>query len=215
MSAVYLLTLRQLSGKWRLLIMAVLATLPVLMAVIVLRDDDGPSVIEFEQVALSSILSGSILPMVVLAIATAAFSNEVEDRTLANLTLAPLPRWKIAIPKLLATMTLAAPFIGISAFLTSHVAFLADWRATIAVVLASLAAVALYAGARLPRQWAALVPLAVRLLSDLYIDPNHAYRFDYASRLTTYAYFGLLAVVGGGMPRRAGLLAWLAVEMGA
>src|SRR5262245_39019420 len=57
-----------------------------------------------------------------------------------------------------------------------------------------MAAVALYAGARLPRRWGVAVPLAVLLLSDLYIDPNHAYRFDYASRLTTYVFFGLFAV---------------------
>jgi ABC-2 type transport system permease protein len=141
---VYLLTLRQLSGKWRLLIMSGLAALPALMAIIALRDDDAGTVTAFEQVALNSILAGSILPMVVLAIAGSAFSNEVEDRTLANLTLSPIARWQIAVPKLLATITLSAPFIAVSAFITSHVAFLADWRATIAVVAASLVGVALY-----------------------------------------------------------------------
>jgi ABC-2 type transport system permease protein len=147
MSTVYLLTLRQLSGKWRLLVMSVLAALPVLMAVLVLSFDDAPTVVEFEAITLNSILAGSILPMVVLAIAGAAFSNEVEDRTLANLTLAPIERWQITVPKLLATITLSAPFIAVSAFLTSHVAFLADWRATIAVVVASLVGVALYSAA--------------------------------------------------------------------
>jgi hypothetical protein len=100
MGSVYLLTLRQLSGRWRLLIMTALATLPVLMAVITLRDDDAPTVAEFEAVVFSAMLAGSILPLVVLAIAGAAFSNEIEDRTIANLTLAPIARWKIAVPKL-------------------------------------------------------------------------------------------------------------------
>ena len=36
---------------------------------------------------LSAMLAGSIAPLVVLAIAAAAFANEIEDRTLANLTL--------------------------------------------------------------------------------------------------------------------------------
>jgi hypothetical protein len=72
-----------------------------------------------------------------------------------------------------------------------------------------MAAVALYAGARLPRRWAVAVPLVVLLLSDLYIDPNHAYRFDYASRLTTYTFFGLFALVGAYLPRRAGVPTWL------
>ena len=147
MRSVYLLTLRQLSGKWRLLIMAVLASLPVIMAVLTLRDDDAPSVREFEVVVLASMLAGSILPLVVLATGAAAFANEIEDRTIANLTLAPIPRWQIVVPKLLATITLAAPFMAVSAFLTAHVAFLADVKATMAVVIASLVGVALYASA--------------------------------------------------------------------
>ena len=147
MGSVYLLTLRQLSGKWRLTIMGVLAFLPVISAVITLRAETGPTVGEFEQVVFSAMLSGAITPMVVLAIAAAAFANEIEDRTIANLTLAPIPRWQIAIPKLLAIITLATPFIALSSFLTSHVAFIADTRATIAVVLSSLAGVALYSSA--------------------------------------------------------------------
>jgi ABC-2 type transport system permease protein len=147
MRSVYLLTLRQLSGKWRLLIMTVLTAMPVIMAVITLRDDDAPSVGEFDVVVLGSMLAGSIIPLIVLATGAAAFSNEVEDRTIANLTLAPIPRWQIAVPKLLATITISAPFIAVSAFLTSHVAFLADSTATIAVVVAALVGLSLYASA--------------------------------------------------------------------
>jgi ABC-2 type transport system permease protein len=144
---VYLLTLRQLTGRWRLLTMTALSALPVLMAVMTLRFDDAPSVGEFEAVVFSAMLAGSIAPLVVLAIGGAAFANEVEDRTIANLTLAPIPRWQIVVPKLLAVITIAAPFIVVSAAVTSHVAFLADARATIAVTVAAVAAVALYASA--------------------------------------------------------------------
>ena len=147
MSSVYFLTLRQLSGRWRLLIMTVLSAMPVIMAVLTLRDDDGPTVAEFEQIVFSGMLAGAIAPLVVLAIAAAAFANEVEDRTLANLTLAPIPRWQIAVPKLLAVVTLAAPFIAASAFLTSHVAFLGDMKASLAVTAAAVAGVVLYAAA--------------------------------------------------------------------
>ena len=94
MGAVYRLTLRQLSGRWRLAIMTVLAMMPVIIAVLMLRSDKAPSVNEFETAILSAMLAGSIAPLVVLAIAAAAFGNEVEDRTLANLTLAPIPRWR-------------------------------------------------------------------------------------------------------------------------
>lgn len=147
MGSVYRLTLRQLSGRWRLVIMTVLAAMPVIIAVLMLRSSHAPSVVEFETAILSAMLAGSITPLVVLAIAAAALGNEIEDRTLANLTLSPIPRWQIALPKLLATITIAAPFIAVSAFLTSHVAFLGDTKATLAVTVSAVVGVALYASA--------------------------------------------------------------------
>jgi len=166
MSSVYFLTLRQLSGRWRLAIMTVLAAMPALIALLMLRSDSAPTVQEFETAILSAMLAGSIAPMVVLAIAGAAFANEVEDKTLANLTFAPIPRWQIVLPKLLATITVAAPFIMVSAFLTSHVAFLGDTRATIAVTVAALAGVALYASAFV---WLGLVTTQAIGIGLLYI----------------------------------------------
>ena len=97
MGPVYRLTLRQLSGRWRLLITIVLASLPVIMALVSTLGGDPASNEEFEDFVLNGMLTGSILPLVVLAIASAAFANEVEDRTLANLTLGGIParRWEI------------------------------------------------------------------------------------------------------------------------
>jgi ABC-2 type transport system permease protein len=166
MGSVYRLTLRQLSGRWRLTIMTVLAAMPVIIAVLMLRSDNAPSVREFETAILSAMLAGSIAPLVVLAIAAAALGNEVEDRTLANLTLSPLPRWQIAVPKLLAVITIAAPFILASAFLTSHVAFLGDATATMAVTVSALAGVVLYASAFV---WLGLVSTQAIGLGLLYI----------------------------------------------
>lgn len=147
MGSVYRLTLRQLSGRWRILIMTALAALPVLTSFLTLRGSRAPSVQEFEVVVFSAMLAGSITPLVVLAIATAAFANEIEDRTLANLTLAPIPRWQIVLPKLLATITIAAPFIGASAFLSSRIAFLGDPTAVTAVTLSAIVGVILYSAA--------------------------------------------------------------------
>jgi ABC-2 type transport system permease protein len=147
MRSVYKLTLRQLSGRWRLLVMAVLAAMPVAIAALMLHSDNAPSVAEFETAILSAMLAGSIAPLAVLAIAAAAFGNELEDRTLANLTLAPMARWRIAVPKLLATITIAGPFMAASAFATSYIAFLGDPAATAAVTVSAVVGVALYASA--------------------------------------------------------------------
>src|SRR5687768_6654058 len=135
MGTVYSLTLRQLTGRWRLGIMTVLAAMPVALALIMLRSDGAASVQAFEDSVLGAILSGSIIPLIVLAIAAAAFANETEDRTLANLTLSPLPRWQIVLPKLLASLSIAGPFIAASAFVTAYIAFLGDLTSTIAVTL--------------------------------------------------------------------------------
>jgi ABC-2 type transport system permease protein len=166
MGAVYLLTLRQLSGRWRLLIMIVLAALPVLVALLTLRSTSAPAVAEFEHVVLNGMLAGSIIPLVVLAIGSVAFGNEVEDRTLANLMLATVPRWQIALPKLLASITVAAPFIAASAFATAHIAFLGDATATAAVMIAATTAVALYAAAFV---WLGLVSTHAIGIGLLYI----------------------------------------------
>ena len=145
MGPVYFLTLRQLSGRWRILIMTALAAMPVIIAFLTIATLSAPSVQDFEIAVLSAMLAGSIAPLVVLAIAAAAFANEVEDRTIANLTLSPLPRWQIVVPKLLAAITLAGPFIAVSALVTAHLAFLGDLKATIAVTVSALAGVAMYA----------------------------------------------------------------------
>ena len=147
MGSVYLLTLRQLFGRWRMLILAALAALPVVVTALTLAVGNSPSVEEFDMVVLSGMLAGSITPLVVLAIASAAFSNEVEDRTLANLTLAPIPRWKIALPKLLGAITVAAPFVVVSALITAHLAYLGEPLAVSAVTIALLVEVMLYSAA--------------------------------------------------------------------
>ena len=147
MLPIFLLTLRQLSGKWRLTIMSVLALLPIAIAVLMVSFEDAPTVGNFEEAVLSAILAGAISPLVVLAIASAAFANEIEDSTLANLTLAPIPRWQIVVPKLLAAICVSGPFIAISALLTGYFAYSADIRAALAVAGSAIIGVALYSSA--------------------------------------------------------------------
>lgn len=147
MGAVYTLALRQLAGRWRLTVLAVLAALPVLVVLAMLRSADAAPLGEFEEVVLSGMLAGAIIPLAVLALAGPAFGNEVEDRTLANLVLTPLPRWHVVVAKLLAAVSVAAPFVAASALATSWLAFLGDPRAVFAVTAAALLAVVLYATA--------------------------------------------------------------------
>jgi ABC-type transport system involved in multi-copper enzyme maturation permease subunit len=229
MGSVYALTLRQLTGRWRMIVLTVLAALPVLVTLLVLRSDSAPSVGDFEMIVYNTLLVGSITPLVVLAIATAAFGNEVDDRTLANLTLTPLPRWQIVVAKLLATLTVAAPFVGASALITSHLAFMGEWQATVAVTTGALVGVALYSSAFL---WLGLVSTqaigvgllyvvlwegffagfvaGVRLLSIRYLAMAGAHGLD-ARRFADLNHVGLVAVIAITALVFAGFL-WLTVR---
>jgi ABC-2 type transport system permease protein len=200
MGSVYVLTLRQLTGRWRVLIMTVLAAMPVFVAALALRSRSAPSVAEFETIVFSTMLAGSIAPLIVLAIAAAAFANEIEDRTLANLVLAPIPRWQIVVPKLLAAITIAGPFIAVSAFVTSYIAFLGDATATLAVTTASLVGVALYASAFV---WLGLVSTQAIGLGLLYIVLWEGFFSGFVSgvRLLSIRHYAI-AVMHGLDPRR-------------
>lgn len=200
MGAIYLLTLRQLTGRWRLTVLTVLAALPVIVTLLILRSDSAPRVGEFEIVIFNGLLAGSIIPLVVLAIAAAALGNEVEDRTLANLYLTPLPRWKIVVPKLLAALSVAAPFVGASVLFTSHFAFLGDAQATFAATTAALVAVALYAAVFL---WLGLVSTQAIGLGLLYIVLWEGFFAGFVAgvRLLSIRYHAL-ALMHGLDPRR-------------
>ncbi len=200
MGSVYRLTLHQLSGRWRLLILTVLSAMPVFMALMVLRSEHAPTVAEFEETILGVMLAGSITPLAVLAIAAAAFANEIEDRTMANLTLAPIARWQIAVPKLLATITIAGPFIAVSAFLTSWIAFIGDVGASVAVTVSALVAVSVYAAAFV---WLGLVSTQAIGLGLLYIVLWEGFFSGFVSgvRLLSIRHFAI-AVMHGLDPRR-------------
>lgn len=145
MGSVFVLTARQLTGKWRLIITTVLASLPVLFTALVVGSSDAPFVSEFEVIVLSAMLAGSIAPFIVVSIASPAFANEIEDRTLANITLSPLPRWQIVTAKLGAAIAVATPFVVGSAFFTSYVGFNHDATAVFAVTASAFVGLLMYA----------------------------------------------------------------------
>ena len=169
MSTVYLLSIRQLLGKWRLLILLGLSALPLIPALVAAGQSDKPTPAHLDDLLLDGMLASAILPVVVLAVATAAFGNEVEDKTLGNLTLTPVLRWRIVAAKLGAAVTVAGPFLVASAFASVLVGFSgADiggaGKAALAAAIAFLVGVVVYSAVFL---WAGLVtshPLGFGLL---------------------------------------------------
>lgn len=149
MGTVLSLTLRQIGGARRLLIIGLLALLPAALALLLRRaggDGADPGGV------IDALLVGVVLPIITLAPATRSFGNEVEDRTLGFIAATPTPKWQIALAKLLAPVLIAVPLALISGFAATAVSVAggaggAGGGNTVAAVCAGLLAGALaYAG---------------------------------------------------------------------
>jgi ABC-type transport system involved in multi-copper enzyme maturation permease subunit len=169
MRAIYVLSIRQLAGRWRLLILLLLCAVPLLVALAAGSAGEKPTPSHVDDVLLNGLLASAVLPIVALAVATAAFGDELSDKTLANLTQTPIPRWQIALPKLLAVITVSAPALLAgtlaSVLLVFHlVPFQGAGRAAVASVVGMAVGLTVYSTLFL---WAGLVtshPLALGLL---------------------------------------------------
>ena len=116
--ALFMLALRQAAAPRRAIFLALLALLPLGLAALIraLANIDGGELIGG---VLEGLVVNIVLPLVVMVLATSAFGNEVEDRTLSLLTTKPVPRWSIVLAKLIATIIVAAPLlIAVSAVVT-------------------------------------------------------------------------------------------------
>ncbi len=114
MRDLFTLTVRQLTGRWRLVVILAVGALPIINAAIQVVTGNDVTAVQIDDVLIRGMLAGAVLPLIVLTAASAAFANEVEDRTLSNLTLTPVPRWAIVAPKLAAAIATGAPMPVIS-----------------------------------------------------------------------------------------------------
>jgi ABC-type transport system involved in multi-copper enzyme maturation permease subunit len=169
MTAIYLLSLRQLTGRWRVVILLGLCAVPLVLAAIAGAAADKPTPAELDDILMNGLLASAILPIVVLAVAPAALGNELTDKTLGNLTLTPIPRWRIALSKLAASITVSAPPLvaGTAGGVLLGFGLLdigGAGKAAAAAAIAMTVGIALYSAVFL---WAGLVtshPLALGLL---------------------------------------------------
>ncbi len=100
---------------------------------------------EFADGVTSRLIASAILPLVILLVATAAFGNEVGDRTLVYLALKPLPRWRIVAPKLAGALLVGGVPVAISGLITVAVIEKGDARGAVATGLGLLVGAAAYA----------------------------------------------------------------------
>ena len=144
MGTLFRLSLHQLTGRWRLLLIVLLGLLPIgIMALITAFGDEGHSE-EVTSRLVDILIAAAILPIVMMALATVAFGNELEDRTLSYLVLKPISRWRIALPKFLAVMIVGGPLIVASGVVATLIGFEGDTKVALAVGVALSAGVLAY-----------------------------------------------------------------------
>jgi len=172
MAPVFRLSLRQLARGRRLIIILSLAVLPVVVAAIVSasvgNDEwrDASSVNTLWANLADAMLIAAVLPIVVIALATAAFVEELEDRTLGYLVLKPVPRWRIVLPKLLAVTAIAGPLLMVSGAAGTLVILDGSLQAAAAMAIAVMAGVGAYAAIFI---WAGLVSTRALAFGLIYV----------------------------------------------
>lgn len=124
---VFMLTIRQFFGGKSVWVVTVLAFLPALFGMIFWFNKSGDTPAYFLSEAIyRPLVVGTLLPIMVLILATGAFGNEIEDATLPYLTLKPIGRLRIVVEKLLATLVVAIPIILAGQLVTYLVVFRGD-----------------------------------------------------------------------------------------
>ncbi len=122
-TAILTLTLRQLLGQRRALLMVGLAALPVIVA-IAFRIGD-PDVIRDEWVAnvlLKGLIVTAVLPLCALIFGTTALGSEIENGTAVYLLSKPVPRYGVIGAKLGAASLVAVVLVSLSTAVSATIA---------------------------------------------------------------------------------------------
>ena len=166
-AALFGLALRQALTRRKLAILIVLALLPLGFAALTRSLDPSGGADGILNGVFDGLLLSIALPLIVMTLATGAFGNEIEDRTLSLLTTKPVPRASIVLAKLAATIAVAGPLAaGVAAVVT--ITALDDGAARGAAVGAAGALIAVVTYASL-FTWAGLVTTRALAFGLIYL----------------------------------------------
>ena len=168
MGPVFRLSLRQITGVRRLLIVLLLVLLPVALTVLLRltsSNGDGDSG-DFANAVVNALLVGVVLPIVMISFSTTVFGNDLEDRTLSFIIMTPAARWKIALSKLAAPILIGAPLIVVSAAATIYIGMDGDANSVLAVCIGLLVGVLAYASVF---TWAGLITTRALPFAIVYV----------------------------------------------
>jgi ABC-2 type transport system permease protein len=109
--AIVELTVRGLLSRRRSLIMLLLASLPVLLALLIRLAGRGSNPVAIAATVLDDLVLRTVLPLVALVFGTAALGSELEDGSAVFLLAKPVPRWQIVAAKLIGAAGLTIALI--------------------------------------------------------------------------------------------------------
>lgn len=114
-STIIRLTVRQVLGQKRTILMIFLALIPVLLAALYAIENDASEAQQWTaKTALGDLVIGLVLPFAALIFGTAALGQEFEDGTAVYLLAKPIPRSTIIFSKLLVAWGATAAVVVMS-----------------------------------------------------------------------------------------------------
>jgi ABC-2 type transport system permease protein len=117
-----MLTVRQFAGGRTARLALVLSLIPALFAAIYVARPWEITPHEFMVDLFRELIAPTLLPIVVLLPATAAFGNELEDGTLPYLLMKPVSRLRLAVGKYVAVLLVTVPALVAGLAVTTLIA---------------------------------------------------------------------------------------------
>src|SRR5918995_1478220 len=140
------LTVRQFTGGRTARLALVLSLIPALFAAIYVARPWEVTPNEFAIDLFRELIVPTLLPIVVLLPATAAFGNELEDGTLPYLLMKPVSRLQLVLGKYAAVLLVTVPALIVGMALTALVASRAPGAQDLARLFIAMATASAAAG---------------------------------------------------------------------
>jgi ABC-2 type transport system permease protein len=175
------LTVRQFTGGRTARIAMLLSLLPAVFAAIYAIRPWGVEPREFLLDLFRELIVPTVLPIVVLLLATAAFGDELEDGTLPYLLMKPVTRLRLVLGKYAAVLLVTIPALAAGLTATYLVATRATVTPDVSAILPAMVAAATSMAALL-----GAVFLAVSLLIPRALLAGMVYIFAWESLLSRF-----------------------------